>query len=84
MMDLRVEPLANITPEQERQFWEQFERDVDSDTGEAAKAHLVAGRPIYYGDPAYPGAVVKQYPDGCRQLVRFDRPSGTETVIKDL
>ena len=83
-MDLRVEHLANMTPEQERQFWEQFERDVNSDTGEAAKAHLAAGRPIYYGDPAYPNAVVKQYPDGHRQLVRFERPSGTETVIKDL
>jgi predicted ABC-type ATPase len=45
-----------MTPEQERQFWGQFERDRDSDTGEAAKAHLAAGRPIYYGDPAYPGA----------------------------
>jgi hypothetical protein len=83
-MDLRVEHLVNMTPEQERQFWEQFERDVDSDTGEAAKAHLAAGRPIYYGDPAYPGVVVKQYPDGRRQLVRFERPFGTETVIKDL
>jgi hypothetical protein len=83
-MELRVEYLSEMTPEQECQFWEQFERDLDSDTGEAAKAHLAAGRPIYYGDPAYPGAVVKQYPDGSRQLVRFERPSGTETVIRDL
>ena len=47
-MDRRVEHIANMTPEQERQFWEQFERDVDSDTGEAAKAHLAAGRPIWH------------------------------------
>jgi hypothetical protein len=73
-----------MTPEQERRFWKQFEHDLDRDTGEAAKAHLAAGRPIYYGDPAYPGAVVKQYPDGRRQLVRFERPSGVETVVKDL
>jgi hypothetical protein len=83
-MDLRVEHLSKMTPEQERQFWEQFECDLDSDIGEAAKAHLAAGHPIYYGDPAYPGSVVKQYPDGRRQLVRFERPSGTETVIRDL
>jgi hypothetical protein len=83
-MELRVEHLSTMTPEQERQFWEQFERELDSDTGEAAKAHLAAGHPIYYGDPAYPGAVVKQYPDGRRQLVRFERPSGTETIIRDL
>src|SRR5262249_55446597 len=37
--------LSKMTPAQERQFWEQFERDLDSDTGEAAKAHLAAGRP---------------------------------------
>ncbi|HEY7489789.1 MAG TPA: hypothetical protein VIH59_01580 [Candidatus Tectomicrobia bacterium] len=54
-MDPGVEHLANMTPEQERQFWEQFERDVDSGTSAAAKAHLAAGRPIYYGAPASPG-----------------------------
>jgi len=83
-MDLPVEKLSKMSPEQERQFWEQFERVLDSDTGEAAKAHLAAGHPIYYGDPAYPDHVVKQYPDGRRQLVRFERPSGAETVVKDL
>ena len=83
-MHLPIEKLAKMTPEQERQFWEQFERDLDSDTGEAAREHLAAGHPIYYSDPAYPDHVVKQYPDGRRQLVRFERPSGTETVVKDL
>ena len=83
-MELRMEYLSKMTPERGRQFWEQCEHELDSDTGEAAKAHLAAGRPIYYGDPAYPGAVVKQYPDGRRQLVRFEWPSGTETVIRDL
>jgi hypothetical protein len=83
-MDLPVEKLSSIMPEQERQFWEQFERALDSDTGEAARAHLAAGRPIYYGDPAYPDHVVKEYPDGRRQLVDFDLKTGVETVIQDL
>jgi hypothetical protein len=83
-MHFSGESLSTMTLEQERRFWEQFEHDLDRDTGEAAKAHLAAGRPIYYGDPAYPGAVVKQYPDGRRQLVRFERPSGAEMVVKDL
>ena len=43
-MDLPVEKLSSMTPEQERQFWEQFERDLDSDTGEAAQEHLEAIR----------------------------------------
>jgi hypothetical protein len=83
-MDLPVEKLSQMTPEQERQFWEQFEYDLDSDIGEAAQQHLAAGRPIYYGDPTYAGHVVKQYPDGRRQLVDFDLRTGMETVIRDL
>ena len=39
-MNLPVEQLSSMTPEQERQFWEQFERDLDSDTGEAAQEHF--------------------------------------------
>jgi hypothetical protein len=63
---------------------EVFERVLDSDTGEAVKQHLAAGRPIYYADPAYPEQVVKQFPDGRRQLVHFERPTGVETFLKDL
>ena len=50
---------------------------------EAAKAHLVAGRAIYYGDPRYPGQIVKEYPDGRRQLVHIDEKS-VVTVIKEI
>ena len=82
-MDSPLENLSQMTPEQEAQFWEQFECELDSDTGEAAKAHLAAGRPIYYMDPAYPDQIVKEYPDGRRELVQVDR-TGQVTVIKAL
>ena len=82
-MDSPLENLSQMTPEQEAQFWEQFERELDSDTGEAAKAHLAAGRLIYYMDPAYPDQIVKEYPDGRRELVQVDR-TGQVTVIKAL
>ncbi len=71
-MDLPIERLSQMTPEEEQQFWEQFECEMDSDTGEAARAHLAAGRPIYYVDPAYPDDIVKEYPDGRRELVSVD------------
>ena len=83
-MNFPVESLSHMTIEQEQRFWEQFERDLDSDTGEAAQEHLAAGFPIYYGDPAYPGQVMKQYPDGRCQLVCFDLQTGAETVVRDL
>lgn len=82
-MHLPFDHLSQMTPEQEARFWEQFERELDSDTGEAAKAHLAAGRPIYYMDPAYPDQIVKEYPDGHRELVHVDK-TGQVTVLKAL
>jgi len=41
-MDFPVQKLSSMTPEQERRSWEQFERDLDSDTGEAVPEHLTA------------------------------------------
>ncbi len=83
VMELSLENLSQMTPEQERQFWEQFEVDLNSDTGEAAKAHLAAGHPIYYMDDAYPGQIVREYPDGCRELVSVDT-QGQVTVLQRL
>ena len=83
-MDLRIEQLPNMTAEQERRFFDEFERQLNQDTGEAAKAHLAAGRPIYYEDPKYPNQLVKEYPEGRRQIVDFDMTTGEEIVIREL
>jgi hypothetical protein len=40
------------------------------DDGAAAKAHLAAGRPIYYCEDAYPDEMVRKWPDGRRELVK--------------
>ena len=61
----------------------EIERAVHCDDGLAAKSHLAAGRAIYYGDPRYPGQIVKEYPDGRRQLVHIDEKS-VVTVIKEI
>ena len=83
-MKLSIENLSKMTPEQEKRFFDQFERQLDSDTGEAAKAHLAAGRPIYYEDPEYPNQIVKEYPEGKRQIVDFDMSTGEEILIREL
>jgi hypothetical protein len=41
----------------------EIEKAVLLDDGRVAKAHLTAGRSIYYGDPKYPGQIVKAFPD---------------------
>jgi hypothetical protein len=51
------------------------------DTGEAAREHLAAGRAVYYGDDAYPDFVIKEYPDGHKELVDFD-DDGKENIIR--
>ncbi|MGE5516620.1 MAG: hypothetical protein ACM31D_12450 [Bacteroidota bacterium] len=63
-------------------FADAFTRALASDTGDEAKRHLAAGRPIYYGDDRFADAVVKEYPDGRRQLVTFK--DDAEVLIKDL
>ncbi|HBR5516541.1 TPA: hypothetical protein ACWS6R_000084 [Klebsiella pneumoniae] len=51
--------------------------------GAAARAHLAAGRAIYYSEDATPeGLLIKEYPDGRRELVKFDE--GGDIIIKAL
>lgn len=60
-----------------------FETALANDDGLAAKQHLTAGRPIYYGDDRYPDGLVKKYPDGRKQLVAVS-DKGEISVIRDL
>jgi len=60
-----------------------IEQAVLDDDGTAARSHLDAGFPIYYSEAETPaGVVVKQYPDGRRELVRFD--VNGEHVVQDI
>ena len=68
---------------QTNELLREIEHAVRFDDGLAAKAHLAAGRAIYYGDPQYPGQIVKEYPDGRRQLVNIDEQN-VVTVIKEI
>jgi hypothetical protein len=43
---------------------------MEHDDGAAAKAHLAAGRPIYYCEDAYPDEIVRKWFDGRRELVK--------------
>lgn len=61
----------------------EFESALANDDGQAAKEHLAAGRPIYYGDDRYPEGVIKEYPDGRRQLVSVSA-DGEVTIVQQL
>ena len=47
---------------------------------EAIAGHKEAGRSIYYADPAYPGFVIEEKPDGRRYLLDEDEAGRLETV----
>ena len=61
-------------------FWAAFAVEVAHDDGQA-KAHLQAGREIYFREDDTPaGLVVKECPDGRRELVlRSTRPRSIGT-----
>ena len=56
---------------EEQAFVAAVESDFMHDDDTAARAHLAAGRDIYYRKPDTPtGLVIREYPGGRRELVR--------------
>ncbi len=79
-MTLTGDTLNELTPAEDEAFWASFEAELEHDDGAVAKEHLAAGFPIYFRQADTPaGLVVKEYPDGHRELVCFD-PSGEKVV----
>ena len=82
MPSLDFSRLGDLTDVEERRFIAAFTRELEADRGEEAQRHLDAGRPIYYADDRHRDALVKEFPDGRRQLVTFK--GDVETVLQDL
>jgi hypothetical protein len=54
------------------EFLLDLERLLEHDDGAAARSHLQAGRWITYRDQNYPGAMVREWPSGKRELIQAD------------
>ncbi len=64
-------------------FEAEFIAGLESEDDFAARDVLAAGRPIYYVDSETPpGLLIKEHPDGRRQLVRHAR--NADEVVKNL
>ena len=60
--------------------WDAFVKLASEDDGEAVTSHFMAGRPVYYAESTTPpGLLIKEYPCGRLELVRFD-PKGDEVT----
>jgi hypothetical protein len=82
MSDLDFSKLDTMTEAEERRFMSAFTHALANDKGEEAGRHLAAGRAIYYCDDRFKDALVKEYPDGRRQLVTFK--DDAEVFLRDL
>ena len=58
-----------ISAKEDCDGFDSIERAMMRDDGQAAASHLLAGRPIYYCCDQYPLEIVREWPDGFRELV---------------
>lgn len=53
-------------------LWAAFDRQMRKDDDSAAEEHLKAGYPIFYAEPRNPDELIRQWPDGRREIVALD------------
>jgi hypothetical protein len=83
MKTAAIELLGQVSAKEEADLLHAIDNAFDFDDGAAAKRHLAAGRSVYYREPQTPaGHVIRNNPDGSRQLVRFTA-DGAELVVSE-
>ena len=82
MQETEVPPVSNkpaeVPLDPNEQLWSDPE--LAEDDVASIRALFAKGVPIYYEEDDTPeGLLIKHYPDGCRELVRF-RPGGDKVI----
>jgi hypothetical protein len=62
--------LSDLEEMDDRTFDAVILRAIRRDDGAAARSHLEAGRPIYYCDDAVPSRMVREWPNGHKEIVQ--------------
>lgn len=80
MDSFRIDALHLLNSADEDKFWRAFEKTLAFDDGAAAKEHLAAGRPITYRDPQHANQLVREWPDGRREVIQADINGGVSVL----
>lgn len=72
-----------LPPPNQRAFWNALEYQLSQDDGRAAREHLEAGRPVFYCDEKYPSEIIREWPDGKRDL-GIVTPGGEFQTVRPL
>ena len=75
--------MNRLAPAEASDLWPVIEKGLANDGEFAVRDHLSAGFPVYYSESDTPaGLLVKEHPDGRRELVRHHR--NADEVIRAL
>ena len=76
--------MKNPTEKELDDLWESIGR-MDINPGAlAAQEHLAAGNPVYgHEDNLAPGELVKEYPDGHKEVVIIERGTRREFFVRE-
>lgn len=80
--DLDFSRLDTMSEDEQARFMAAFTQALANDDGGAVRAHLRAGRAVYYRDADYADGVIKELPGGERQLVHL--VDGAEVLERQL
>lgn len=71
-MGCQLGNLDGLDQAAERKFWVLLKRELSRDDGAAARSHLEAGRSIYYCDDRFVDEIVRECPDGTKELLEIN------------
>jgi hypothetical protein len=81
MTDLPIEHLSQMSAEETRIFWRQFEAEISQNDETAADETLAMGLPVYTAEQDTPANhVIRTWPDGRRELVLIG-DDGSKVVV---
>ncbi|MEZ6855047.1 hypothetical protein [Halodesulfovibrio aestuarii] len=86
-----TQDVNNISPKEQQQYFDDFEKWIETEFNgddSAAEEQLKAGHVVFYENDANPDEVIREFPDGRREVVQTviaeDNSSYEIIVVREL